>query len=452
MSTFVRGTVMLILAAFVGECLEFIINMVLARELGEEGLGLYMAILPTLMFLIVIANFELPISISKTIAETDRLYHRSMLQHTLKFITFITIAFLIVGAFVFPLIPVFDQYHPILPWLLLLLIPIVSFSAIAQGYFMGAQHMGKIAFAKVLRRSVQLVLLLMVFKFFRFETELAILLSLCVIIAMEFVELIYLFILFRLEIRKLDKLPTAPMSQKSVLKSLISVSLPSTGLRIFHAASFAIKPFLINEALVRAGMLGDTAVIQYGKLAGVAFTIGFFPAFIAHSLLIILIPTVSEAFAQKNVQHLQKLLKKILLLTLLYAVPISWVFYTFSDSLTTFFFDTHSAAGYLQLLIPYFFFHYFTIPMQAFLIGLGLVKEAFVHSMWSTSISFILMFVLGSMPQLQMDGIIIGMNTGAVLLCMMHYLTIRQKLAQPQFLSFSEVRGREREFLNKKVG
>lgn len=439
MSSFLKGSVLLIIAAFIGECLEFIINMVLARELGEEGLGLYMAILPTIMFLVVISNFELPVSISKAIAETDRVYHRSMLHHTFRFIVIITITFLIVGLIVFPLIPVFDKYHPLLPWLLLLLTPIVSFSAIASGYFMGAQHMGKIAFGKVLRRSSQLVLLLIVFKLLRFETELSILLALCALIATEFVELIYLFTHFKLEYKKLKKRPSAPMHKKSVLKSLISVSLPTTGLRIFHAASFAIKPFLINEALVRAGMLGETALIQYGKLAGVAFTIGFFPAFIAQSLLIILIPTVSEAYAKKDILHLQKLLKKILLVTMIYALPVSWVFYTFADQLTSLFVDAFSAAAYLQLLIPYFFFHYFTIPMQAFLIGLGLVKEAFVHSMWSTSISFILMFLLGSMPQLQMDGIIIGMNTGIVLLSFMHYLTIRHKLSEPQSWRLSEM-------------
>ncbi|WP_306301284.1 hypothetical protein [Thalassobacillus sp. C254] len=66
--------------------------------------------------------------------------------------------------------------------------------------------------------------------------------------------------------------------------------------------------------------------------------------------------------------------------------------------------------------------------MQAFLIGLGLVKDAFLHSIWSTTVYFVLMFVLGSMPNLQMDGIIIGMNTGIVILTIMHFLTIRHRI------------------------
>jgi stage V sporulation protein B len=57
-----------------------------------------------------------------------------------------------------------------------------------------------------------------------------------------------------------------------------------------------------------------------------------------------------------------------------------------------------------------------------------MVKDAFLHSIWSTTVSFILMFVLGSIPSLQMNGVILGMNTGMVLLTIMHYLTVCHKI------------------------
>ncbi|GAA0372937.1 oligosaccharide flippase family protein [Bacillus horti] len=440
MSTLIKGSILLVLAAFIGECLEFVINMVLSRELGEEGLGLYMAIFPTIMFLAVIASMQLPISISKAVAEKDQVYHRGMLQHTIQFIFYFTIAMLLVALIVLPLLPIFHNYHPLLRWLLILLVPLISFSAIASGYFMGAQHMGKIAFANVLRRVVQLVLLIFIFRLFHVDTEFSILLALCVLIATEFVEFLYLFTRFMLEMRKLKQQPSLPISRKTVLRALFAVSIPATGLRIFHAASFAIKPFLIQAALIRSGMFEEMALIQYGKLAGVAFTIGFFPAFIAHSLLIVLIPIVSEKYANRELPELQSLLKKILFVTLLYAIPVCFVFYLFAEQLTGLFFDAFSAVGYLKLLIPYFFFHYFIIPMQAFLIGLGLVKDAFIHSVYTTTISFIAMFVLGSMPQLQMSGIIMGMNASAVLLSILHFISIRGRLAQPQSWKLSELR------------
>ena len=71
MNRFVKGIVLLSLAAFFAECLEFVINMILARELGEHGMGLYMSVLPSIFLVVVIASLELPVSISKFIAESN---------------------------------------------------------------------------------------------------------------------------------------------------------------------------------------------------------------------------------------------------------------------------------------------------------------------------------------------------------------------------------------------
>lgn len=133
-------------------------------------------------------------------------------------------------------------------------------------------------------------------------------------------------------------------------------------------------------------------------------------------------------YAKKELDKLGNLLRKMMLLTFLYGIPISFVFYFFAEPLTSLFFENSPAIVYLKLLVPYFLFHYFVAPLQAFLIGIGLVREAFWHAIWSTSLSFILMFFLGSMPNLQMGGIILGMNTGMVLLTLLHYFAICQKI------------------------
>ncbi|TWI54509.1 polysaccharide biosynthesis protein [Halalkalibacter nanhaiisediminis] len=434
MNTFLKGALLLIIAAFIGECIEFLVNIVLARELGEEGLGLYMSILPTIVFIVVIASIELPISISKFVAEKEEIFHRSMLMHALRFASICTIVFVGISLWILPMIPVFDRYHPLVPWLFILLIPIIAFSSVARGYFMGAQKMGRIAFANFLRRAAQLALLFFVFKAASFDDEVAIFIALCTLVASELLVFGYLFFSFLLQMNVLKRKPRAALTGKKVRKTLLEVSIPTTGLRIFHAAAFAVKPFLIKEALVRAGMIESLAMTQYGKLAGVAFAIGFFPAFIAHSLLIVLIPTVSEAYSKGELARLRSLLRKVMAITAAYGFPAVCVFYFFAEPLTSLFFENSPAVRYLQLLVPYFLFHFFVIPMQAFLIGLGLVKDAFVHALYSTFFSFGMMFFLGALPSMQMDGIILGMNMGAVLLTLLHYVTICRKIKIGLFL------------------
>lgn len=435
MNSFFKGALLLIIAAFIGECIEFLVNIVLARELGEEGLGLYMSILPTIIFVVVLASIELPISISKFVAEKEQIFHHSMLMHALRFASVCTVVFVGISVWLLPMIPVFNRYHPLVPWLFILLIPIIAFSSVARGYFMGAQKMGRIAFANFLRRVAQLALLFFIFKLASFDGEVAIFVALCTLVASELLVFGYLFFAFLLQMNVLKRRPRATLNGKKVRKTLLEVSIPTTGLRIFHAAAFAIKPFLIKEALMRAGMIESLAMTQYGKLAGVAFTIGFFPAFIAHSLLIVLIPTVSEAYSKGELVRLRSLLRKVIGVTAGYGLPAVTVFYFYAEPLTSLFFENSPAVRYLQLLVPYFLFHFFVIPMQAFLIGLGLVKDAFIHALYSTLFSFSMMFVLGALPSMQMDGIILGMNMGAVLLTLLHYVTICRKVNISLFLS-----------------
>jgi O-antigen/teichoic acid export membrane protein len=435
MSKFFKGVVLLALAAFASECIEFVVNMVLARELGERGLGMYMSILPTIFLIVLLASFELPISISKFIAEKDKKYHKSMLNHVIKLTIIFTAILVPLAAAIIPFVSVFDEYHPLLRWTVIGFIPIVSFSSIARGFFMGKQQMGKIAASNFLRKSVQLLLLVVLYQAFQFDTDTAVFIAFCTFIGSEIVVFLYLLHMFIIQYQRVKKEPAEILSGKSVRQNLISVSVPTTALRVFHALTHAVQPFLIKGALLKAGVPGEVATEHFGMLAGVAMTIGFFPAFIAHSFLIMLIPTVSKEYADKNLEELRRLLQQVFFVTFLYGVPSVGLFCFFARPLTEVFFHSTDAAIYLQLLWPFFLLHFFIIPMQAYLIGLGLMMDTIYHSLWSTVVSFSAMFLLGSMHSLQMDGIIMGMNTGAVLLAMMHYVTVCRKIGLTLFLS-----------------
>ncbi|MGG3573124.1 polysaccharide biosynthesis protein [Bacillus gobiensis] len=434
MNRFAKGVLLLSIAAFFAECLEFFINIILARELGEHGMGLYMSILPTIILIVVISSLELPISIAKFIAESEQKLHASMLRHAFRLTVLYTSISTVVAIVALPLIPVFDHYHPLIKGLVIALIPTIAFSSIARGYFMGVQQMGRIAISNLLRKTIQLFCLFLVFSWFSFEDDTSVLISLCVLVLSEVVVLIYLYSQYVIKKRTLQKNQKIYLRGKDVRKRLLSVSIPTTGLRIFHAVMNAIEPFLVKAALLAGGVAGTSTIDQYGMLAGVALTIGFFPAFIGHALLTVLIPSISEAYSRREYTKVIQRLRQAVFITLGYGVPAVWVMYQFAEPLTHLFFDSPEASVYLQLLWPYFLFHFFVMPFQACLIGMGLVKDAFYHNVWASVISFLMMYFLGSMSEFQMTGIILGMNMGVILLTSMHYLTICKELNMTIFM------------------
>lgn len=439
MNTFLKGTVILAATAFIGECVEFLINLVLAKELGEYGIGQYMSILPVVGLILIIASLEMPVSISKFVAEKEKRVHLQMLKTATKLALIFMTCMLALIALVFSIFPLFSEIHPLIRWMILVLVPIISISAIARGYFMGIQHMGKIAIANLFRRCMQLFLLVFIYQLFDFQVEVSILIAICSFIGGEIFVFIYLVSAYILQLRQLKNYQSVEqVPRNSIIKSLMAVSVPITGMRIFHAVTNAIEPFLIKKALIMSGFTMNVATEHFGMVTGVAMTIGFFPAFIAHSFMTALIPAVSNAYAKKDQTQLIGLLKQVMGLTLLYGIPVCIIIYIFAEPLTKMFVPSLEAAYYLQILWPFFLLHYFTIPLQAFLIGMGLVKDAFIHNVWATIISFMMMMLLGANQYFQMDGIIIGMNSGAVLLTMMHYLTVCKKIGTSLMLERKE--------------
>lgn len=428
MKTFLKGVFFLIVASFVGECIDFVINMVLTRELGEEGIGHYMSILPVMFLIIVFASFELPVSISKYVAEKEEPYHWPMLKFAFRLTLWISISFSLIVFLFVPVIPSLRTFHPSVTVLFVMLVPMISFSSIAKGYLMGTKQMGKIAFANGVRKLIQLGLLLLIFSFFDFTTEMAVIAGLSAFIASEAFIVLYLLTVYMFQMAKVKKGRQAPYKPETIRHSLFRVSVPTTILRIFHSLTHAVQPFLIKYALVAAGFTEVGATEQFGLLSGVAMTIGFFPAFIAHALLTVLIPTVSEAYAKHDQELLKKLLQQSLGITMLYGIPAVVIMYAFAKPLTSMFVDSATASEYLKLLWPYFFTHFLIIPLQAYLIGLNLIKDALFHTIWAHSVAFLVIYVLGSRPEWQMAGVIIGLNTGGLLQLLMHYAVICQKI------------------------
>lgn len=434
MAIFYKGILFLALSAFLGEGVEFLVNLILAKELGKHGLGLYMSILPSIYLLVLLSSFELPVSISKFVAEKEDRFHRNILYHAITITIIFTCILLVFAMVVIPFISVFDGYHPYTRWFIILLVPVISFTSVARGYFMGRHKMGKIAIANFIRKSIQLVLLYLLFRFFQFDSEASVLIAIASFIGSEIAVFLYLCYMLIIQFQQLKRMPFSNLNRKAVRKNLMAVSVPTTGLRLFSALTGAVQPFLIKAALVRSGLSETIATEHFGMLMGVAASIGFFPAFIAHSLMTVLIPAVSKTYSNRDYSTLQKMLSQVMMLTFLYGVPAVVVFYVFAPQLTSIFFESSTAASYLQMLWPFFLFHFFVMPMQAFLIGLGLIKETFIHGIWSTIVSFAIIIALSSRPEWRMDGVIIAMNTGSVLLALMHYLSICKSIGVSIFM------------------
>ena len=68
-SKFIKSTVILLLGGLITKLLGMVIRIVMSRNLGSVGMGIYMMIMPTFSTFIALSQFGFPVAISKLVAE-----------------------------------------------------------------------------------------------------------------------------------------------------------------------------------------------------------------------------------------------------------------------------------------------------------------------------------------------------------------------------------------------
>ncbi|WP_353626454.1 hypothetical protein [Bacillus sp. JCM 19041] len=120
---------------------------------------------------------------------------------------------MLIAVLVLPHLSVLNNYHTGVKWMLILLVPVITFSSVARGYLIGAQHTSKIAIANLLKRAAQLIGLLVVFNLFSLSSDLAIFMALLALKLSELLVLFYLVIVFIRKIGQTKKSLSAKTSK-----------------------------------------------------------------------------------------------------------------------------------------------------------------------------------------------------------------------------------------------
>lgn len=95
-------------------------------------------------------------------------------------------------------------------------------------------------------------------------------------------------------------------------KELIKLSLPLTGNRILLNILQSIEAVSIPASLLIYGLSTSDALSTYGVLTGMALPCILFPSALTNSASTMLLPAITEAQTQKNVQRIKKMIRSSL--------------------------------------------------------------------------------------------------------------------------------------------
>lgn len=436
--TFLQGALILIIAGMITRFLGFINRIVVARLIGEEGVGLYMMALPTLFLVITLTQIGLPIAIAKRVAEADALNDQHKIKNILVTSLILTTvaSVLLTAGMIFgaPFIAstLLTDERTLYPLLAISpIVPIVAISSVLRGYFQGKQNMKPQSYAQVIEQVIRIIFVYIFIKILLpYGVEFAAAGAMFSVIIGEFASV--LFMLYQFKLRKVRKFPNRVFSyfrdMKETIRSLMSIALPSTGSKLIGSISNFLEPILVAQALAIAGVSSIAATKQYGELTGYVIPLLFLPTFITHSLAIALIPSISEAGAKNNHTLIHYRIHQAIRISFASGALATIIIVLFSEQILTLMYGTANANQLLLLMAPFYILLYIQAPLQAALQAMDLAKESMWNSLIGAFVKLGVIFILGSNPDFGMSGVAIGLSASVILVTLLHFTVLNKKI------------------------
>lgn len=436
--TFLQGTLILIAAGMVTRLLGFINRLVVARLMGEEGVGLYMMALPTLFLVITLTQFGLPVAISKRVSEAEakndtqkikRILAVSLLITGTSSIIF-TVGMILAAPFIATTLLTDERtMYPLIA--ISPIVPIIAISSVLKGYFQGRQNMKPQSYALVIEQVVRITCVALFIKLLLpYGVEFAAAGAMFSVILGELASLLFMIYLFKqkkiVSIR--HRFLKYIISSKDTLKELFSIALPSTGSRLIGSFSHFLEPIIVAQSLYIAGFSSSMATKQYGELTGFVFPLLLMPTFITNSLSIALIPSISEADANKNKKLIHYRIHQSIRISFASGGIATIVLTLFAVPILTYMYGTDNASNLLYLMAPFFILLYIQAPLQATLQALDLAKPAMWNSLIGAAFKFVVLFLLASNASFGIMGVAIAMSVGVVLVTLLHLASLRKEI------------------------
>lgn len=89
-------------------------------------------------------------------------------------------------------------------------------------------------------------------------------------------------------------------SGRKTASQLLAIALPTTGSRLIGTVALFFEPIVVAQSLALAGVATIVATEQYGLLVGYVMPLLTLPTFITYSLSVSLLPSLSEAAANRQ--------------------------------------------------------------------------------------------------------------------------------------------------------
>lgn len=455
--SFLQNTVVLVLSNLITGALTFIFSIILSKEIGAQGVGLYQTVMPLYILFICITCGGTATAISKIISEKNSQKNTSELYKSVTAsIAFFAFWTILVSIFVTLLAPSLslsalkDQraYPAILAFIPALLF--VAMSSVLKGYFYGMQNTIFPAVIDIVEKCIRIIVLVfMVTGLRKYGLRYQVCGAVTAMTAGEFFSFILLYSFYRKSRAAVKQYTGTPDNILQIIVNVLSISLPLCINGFLSSLLGTFVAVMIPGRLQVAGFTRESALALYGKASGMAMTIIMFPSIIIGAISTILVPVISEASTNRSMDSVSRKMNAALRITTAIAAASAGLFFSIPDELGKLFYNRTDLGNIIFSLSFGVIFAYIEATLFGILNGLGKQAALLKNSIIMSVADIILLYTFIGIPGIGIYGYGIDFLLSPLLGCILNAREIKKTtdavinlgeiLAYPAVTAFIEI-------------
>lgn len=435
---FFKNSILLTISNSTTGVLKFIFSIILSRELGAEGMGLYALIMPIYDLFACLVSGGMMTAISKESSSylSKREYHNLHKSvHSALVFDFIWSFIIVIFVFLnskyisFNIIKDSRSLKSIIyicPALICL-----ALSSIIKGYFYGTNKVNIPAIIDILEKAVRIVVTIFAIKYLPHkDIEATVSVVYAALSAGEFASFLFLYVFYKIHKHKdllLRNTSDFCEGHAQLLFDILIMSVPLCVNGFLSTALSTVSTLILPRRLLIAGFTHSTSLAMIGKFSGMALSIIFFPLVVVTSMSIVLIPDLAESMEKHDYMNLEKRISQVLNISFLLGISTLIICFSMPNSLGKLFFSRSDLSLYIKFAAISAPFSYISSTSFSILNGLGKQGVLLRNSVLISIEEVILLFLLTSIPSINILGYGLSLTITSLTGLIMNIYEIKKK-------------------------
>jgi len=419
--TFYRDTFVLTISNLAMGVLRFMFSIILSRQLGPEGVGLYGLIMPIYDLFTCLVCGGLVAALSKEASAYYGTNHWGNLNKSVNVSFIFTLVWsIIVTVVIFLISPLVSNYiikdtrSLYSLWIICPALIFIALSSVFKGYYYGVSEVITPAVIDIVEKAVRMALMIGIINYFALkDIKLTVAATYFSFTVGEFISFIFLYLFYKLSKRKFIGCEKKTESRPQLLFNVLIMAIPLAINGFLTTAIQSVSTLVVPRRLVTAGFDYVTSLELIGKFNGMALAIVYFPVVIAVSMATILTPDISKSITQ-DYDNVEIRVSEVIKMCFLLGVSTVLICTIIPDSLGKLFFNRMDLGPYIKIASLSAPFLYSSICTYGILNGLGKQKAILINSIVTSILQLIFIFVLVGIPKINILGYGIAMLISSI--------------------------------------